>query len=78
MKIAVCVKQVPDATVHKRLDPATKRPVGEPLAVRHFHSARGSMTTAIADPGQISPSVGRGRIVFSLGEMTGNIWSTSY
>jgi electron transfer flavoprotein beta subunit len=25
MKIAVCVKQVPDATVHKRLDPGTKR-----------------------------------------------------
>ena len=25
VKIAVCVKQVPDATVHKRLDPATKR-----------------------------------------------------
>ena len=25
MKIAVCVKQVPDATVHKKLDPATKR-----------------------------------------------------
>ena len=25
MKIAVCVKQVPDATVHKRLDPTTKR-----------------------------------------------------
>jgi electron transfer flavoprotein beta subunit len=25
MKVAVCVKQVPDATVHKRLDPATKR-----------------------------------------------------
>ena len=25
MKIAVCVKQVPDATVHKRLDPATNR-----------------------------------------------------
>ena len=25
MKIAVCVKQVPDATVHKRLDPDTKR-----------------------------------------------------
>src|SRR5687767_7453729 len=24
-KIAVCVKQVPDATVHKRIDPATKR-----------------------------------------------------
>ena len=25
MKIAVCVKQVPDATVHKRLDPSTRR-----------------------------------------------------
>jgi electron transfer flavoprotein beta subunit len=25
MKLAVCVKQVPDATVHKRIDPATKR-----------------------------------------------------
>jgi electron transfer flavoprotein beta subunit len=25
MKIAVCVKQVPDATVHKRIDSATKR-----------------------------------------------------
>ena len=25
MKIAVCVKQVPDATVHKRLDPASNR-----------------------------------------------------
>ncbi len=25
MKIAVCVKQVPDATVHKRIDPVTKR-----------------------------------------------------
>jgi electron transfer flavoprotein beta subunit len=25
MKIAVCVKQVPDATVHKKLDPQTKR-----------------------------------------------------
>jgi electron transfer flavoprotein beta subunit len=25
MKIAVCIKQVPDATVHKRIDPSTKR-----------------------------------------------------
>jgi electron transfer flavoprotein beta subunit len=25
MKIAVCVKQVPDATVHRRMDPASKR-----------------------------------------------------
>ena len=25
MRIAVCVKHVPDATVHKRIDPASKR-----------------------------------------------------
>ena len=25
MKIAVCVKEVPDATAHKRIDPGTKR-----------------------------------------------------
>ena len=25
MKIAVCVKEVPDAAVHKRIDPGTKR-----------------------------------------------------
>src|SRR5437899_1313006 len=25
MRIAVCVKHVPDATVHKRIDPETKR-----------------------------------------------------
>jgi len=60
------------------LDPATKRPLGEPFPVHHFHRARGSMTTAIGDPGAISPSVGRDLVVFSLGETAGNVWSTPY
>jgi hypothetical protein len=62
----------------QRLDPRTKRPLGAPLAVEHFHGVQHSMTTAIPDPGAISISVARNRIVFSLGEMAGNIWMTSY
>jgi hypothetical protein len=62
----------------QRLDRRTKRPLGEPFVVQHFHAARGSMTTAMGDPGSISPSVGRDLVVISLGETTGNIWSTPY
>jgi hypothetical protein len=36
------------------------------------------MTTAIGDPGSISISVGFERMVFSLGDLTGNVWSTTY
>ena len=43
MKIAVCVKQVPDATVPKRIDPATNKAVAE------ISVAPGSYTVAFAD-----------------------------
>jgi hypothetical protein len=36
------------------------------------------MTTELPDPGAISITVARNRIVFSLGELAGNIWMTSY
>jgi eukaryotic-like serine/threonine-protein kinase len=62
----------------QRLHPHTKRPLGEPFAVQHFHGVQGSMTTGIGDPGAISPSLGRDIVVFTLGEKTGNIWSTTY
>jgi eukaryotic-like serine/threonine-protein kinase len=61
-----------------RLDPATKRPLGDPFPVQHFHRAQRSLVTAIRDPGSISISNGGSRMVFSLGEMTGNIWVTRY
>jgi tricorn protease-like protein len=61
-----------------RLDPTTKRPVGAPFPVQHFHGAQRSMVTAFGDPGAISISAGGSRVVFSLGEMTGNIWMTTY
>ena len=41
MKIAVCVKQVPDATVHKRLDPST---------YRLDRSGEGTLGAVINDP----------------------------
>jgi len=62
----------------QRLDPTTKRPLGSPFPVQHFHGVQHSMTTAIGDPGSISVSVARNRIVFSLGERAGSIWMTSY
>ena len=42
VKIAVCVKQVPDAAVHKRLDPATQpaRPLGRGRAQRDRRQRR--------------------------------------
>jgi Tol biopolymer transport system component len=56
----------------RRLD-SSKRPAGEAFAVKHFHAARWSLSS-IARGFQIGLSVGNGRILFALGELTGNIW----
>ena len=56
----------------QRLDPATKRPAGLPVAVLHLHDARRSMMNA--DIGPLSIAVARSRIAFSLSELTGNVW----
>lgn len=56
----------------QRLDPKTKRPQGEPFAVRHFHQARLSH-----DPDEfasIQLSVGSDKLVYPSRERTGNIW----
>ena len=52
------------------LDPFTKRPRGEPNPVYHFHETR----RYILDGATFGPAVGGERIVFALGEQTGNIW----
>ncbi len=57
---------------YQRLDPATKRPAGSPAPLHHLHRARLTMTNV--DNGQQAISVARDRIVFSLGELTGNVW----
>jgi Tol biopolymer transport system component len=60
---------------YRRLNPATKRPVGEASYLQHFHGARRSMMYMAAII-YCRPSIGRDRIVFSLAERTGNIWMT--
>jgi hypothetical protein len=54
----------------QRLDPTSKRPLGTPIAVQHFHSARRPMRDALG------VFVGRSQIVMSLQDTRGNIWMT--
>ena len=59
----------------QRLDPHTKRRVGEPFAIAHFHQARRSLR--IADSGKIGLAVARNQIVIAEAERTGNIWTAN-
>jgi hypothetical protein len=59
----------------QRLDPVAKRPVGAPFAVFHSHNARISLANS-AEPGGFS--LGRDRMVFNMGEHTGNIWMAEW
>ncbi len=54
------------------LNPQTKRPARPAVPVYHLHHARLSMTNV--DIGPLSIAVARNRLVFSLGELTGNVW----
>jgi Tol biopolymer transport system component len=55
----------------QRLEPATKRPHGTAWALIHLHSARNSlMNLSITTP----LAVGGNALVFSLGEITGDVW----
>ena len=56
----------------QRLDPATKRPVGSTFPVYHSHSARLSLMNV--GLGHLEMSVAADKLVFNLGERTGNIW----
>ena len=58
----------------QRLDRTTRRPVGEPLAILHLHSARRSLL--VSDTGPIGLSVAPDRIIFSMPERTANVWLT--
>jgi Tol biopolymer transport system component len=57
----------------QRLHPVTKRPVGAPFAVFHSHNARPSLATP-----EFWLSVAGDRMVFSMGERTGNIWMAEW
>jgi dipeptidyl aminopeptidase/acylaminoacyl peptidase len=57
----------------QRLDGSTKRPIGTPFAVYHFHNSR----LAMINVGVMALEIGvaRDKIVMGVGELTGNIWS---
>jgi hypothetical protein len=57
----------------QRLDARTKHPVGPQFAIHHFHDTRLSMMNV--GLGLLEIDVARDKIVFGLGELTGNIWS---
>lgn len=59
----------------QRVAQDTKRPIGEPFAVAHFHSARLSMKNV--GTAFLEIDVAANKIVFNLGELTGNIWLAS-
>jgi serine/threonine protein kinase/Tol biopolymer transport system component len=58
----------------QRLNPVTKQPIGLPFPVFHSHGARLSLGNATE--GWLS--VAGNRMVFSMGERTGNIWMAEW
>ena len=55
-----------------RLEPATKKPKGDPFAVLHFHEARRSL--AAVGLASFGPAITRDKLIFALPEYSGNIW----
>lgn len=54
---------------------ASRRPVGAAFAVYHMHDSRlATKNVAAEDTGF---DVARDRLIFNMGERTGNIWSTT-
>jgi Tol biopolymer transport system component len=58
----------------QRLDPATRRPTGAPLSIQHFHARGLSWKNLYLGAPDIA--VARDKILFNLGERSGNIWMT--
>jgi Tol biopolymer transport system component len=58
----------------RALNPLTKQPIGEAFAVRHFHSARFSLRHMGSQGFLAGLSAGEGALVFSMGELKGNVW----
>jgi Tol biopolymer transport system component len=58
----------------QRLDASTKRPQGDAFAVHHFHNRALSVRNLNLGSGRFS--LARDKLVFNLGQHTGNIWLT--
>ncbi len=60
----------------QHLDPSTKRPLGEPFAIQHFHNA----ARPLANVGNNERALGvaRDKLVFPIEEVSGNIWLAEF
>ena len=59
----------------QKLNPATKKPVGDPFAVEHFHRSRRSLLRIVNTRSeQVGFRVTKDRAFFSMDEVTGNLW----
>ena len=58
----------------QRLDPATRKPSGDPYPLRHFHSARQTLRGTVSTGYLTGLSAAPGRLIYSIGESKGNIW----
>jgi Tol biopolymer transport system component/tRNA A-37 threonylcarbamoyl transferase component Bud32 len=56
------------------LNALTKKPSGEAFPVHHFHSARFSLRHFGSQGYLAGLSAGKGALVFSMGELKGNVW----
>ena len=61
----------------QRLDPGTKHPVGQPLAIHHSHGTRRSIRN-VGIPLFFELSLTPDKIFFNMSETTGNIWMAEW
>jgi Tol biopolymer transport system component len=59
----------------RTLDPKTKHPAGSIYPVLHFHNASLSLLQ-IPNTGHVSICQVGGKMIFAMGELTGNLWMT--
>src|SRR5712692_2133567 len=57
----------------QQLDRKTKHTAGAPFPVHNFHHSQQSLTS-LGSPGKVGLSVTKSGLLFSMSEMTGNIW----
>jgi Tol biopolymer transport system component/DNA-binding winged helix-turn-helix (wHTH) protein len=58
----------------RRLNPVSKQPVGSIFPVLHLHNPRLSLMH-VPDTGHVSMCAVGDKLIFTLGELTGNLWS---
>jgi hypothetical protein len=56
----------------RRLNPATKQPLGEAFAVRHFHRIQHSLVAIGLS--EMTLTLGDNQLFFPMAELRGNVW----